>query len=159
MKLFSILIAALFLTISCGSRVQKDQPSSPTALSVLTQQEPEVNWDPHTLLKADFDLDGMEDYSFGGKKGAQYAVGILKGPLNVQSKHWTLEFSEDAGDQGSLCSVSEARISLEMLDDELVQGAHGLPEIGKGINVSDDKCDSFHIYWDQKEKRFTWWRH
>jgi hypothetical protein len=159
MKLFRILIAALVLPISCRSRVDNAKSSSSSALNVLNRLEPDVKWEPRTLLKADFDFDGVEDYSLGARKGTQYVVGIVMGPLNGQSKHWTLEFSEDAGDQGSLCSVSDAQIRLDMLDDELVVGARGLPEMSKGINLYDDKCDSFHIYWDQKEKRFEWWRH
>jgi hypothetical protein len=125
MKLSKIVIAAFFLPTSCGSRVQSEQPPSPTAQSVLNHQEPEVNWDSHSLLNADFDFDGVEDYSLGAKKGTHYVVGIVKGPLSVQSKHWTLEFSENAGDQGALCSVADAQISLDMLDDEVSKAPGG----------------------------------
>jgi hypothetical protein len=70
-----------------------------------------------------------------------------------------LGFSADPGDQGSLCSVATAGIELEELDKEDVKAAGKSPRNSRGINLSDGDCNSFHIYWDQKAKRFVWARH
>jgi hypothetical protein len=29
---------------------------------------------------------------------------------------------------------------------------------GMGINLHDDKCDAFHIFWNPEKKKFEWWR-
>ncbi len=73
------------------------------------------------MLKGDFDYDGIVDYALSGRRGDKFIVGIVKGSLTNKSKHWTLEFSQDAGSQGALCSVMDARISLEQFsaDDEI----------------------------------------
>ncbi len=111
------------------------------------------------MLRGDFDYDGITDYALSGKRGDKFVVGIVKGSLNRKSKHWTLEFSQDAGSQGSLCSVADAQISLERFasDDEIVE-VRRLPKKSRGIALSDERCDAFHIYYSRKEKQFVWRR-
>jgi hypothetical protein len=161
MKGFKIIMVLVFSWLLCIGASQGTKPSSTsgtTALNLLRQRERSVTWDARSLLTADFDYDGVDDFAVGGKMGAKYVLGVVKGPLSGQSKHWTFTFAEDAGDQGSLCSVSNARIRLEPLDEEEVEGARNLPANSRGINLYDDKCDSFHIFWDRKEGRFTYER-
>jgi hypothetical protein len=154
--MFKLALSVSLLLIS-----QKDvpsqtkAPSTATALSVLKSREPRMIWDERNVLQADFDFDGVEDGALGGRMGRRYVVGIVKGPVTPKSMHWILGFSSDPGDQGALCSVSTAAIGLEPLDVERVIHPH--PN-SKGIHLSDGACDSFHIYWDEKTKRFVWWR-
>jgi hypothetical protein len=143
-------------TLSAGLAAAQNKPPLPiTALSVLKAHEPTVTWVPSSLLKADFDFDGKDDYAFGGRAGARYVVGIVKGPVTDRSKYWTLGFSQNAGDQGALCSTSTASITPETPD---IEGLDALPPNSKGINLADGACDSFHIYWDRQTKRFVWSR-
>ena len=137
---------------------QSTSSSRMTALSVLKLSEPEVAWNPRTLLKADFDYDGVVDYALGGRRGSSYVLGVVKGTLSDKSKHWMLEFSQDAGNQGGLCSVVSARIRLERLSLDEVGRRRKIPRKSRGINLYDGECDSFHIYYDRKEERFVWWR-
>src|SRR5262249_27447609 len=117
MKLLnSLLVASLLLIVSDSpAQPQNNKTVSPTPLSLLRSFESKVTWNPQTLLKADFDYDGVDDYALGGKTGDRYVVGILKGPLSEKSQHWTLTFSADPGSQGALCSVVSAEIELEQL--------------------------------------------
>ncbi len=155
-----IILTVVSLLALCGASIFAQNAASArvTALSLLRLREPEVEWNPRSLLKADFDYDGIVDYALGGKKGGLYVLGVVKGSLSGKSKHWTLEFSQDAGSQGALCSVADARIRLERLSADEVEGVRKLPRKSRGINLYDDRCDSFHIYYDRKEKRFVWWR-
>ncbi len=73
-------------------------------------------------------------------------------PSAEYSKHWTLDFSQDAGNQGALCSVAGARIRVERLSSDQVEGVRKFPRKSRGINLYDEECDSFHIYYDRKEK-------
>ncbi len=155
MKLCGFVLIVSLLALNCsGAVTEQAQSLAPvTAVSILKSREPTVTWDQRSLLKADFDFDGIDDYVLAGRAGGRYVVGIVKGPVTSQSKHWTLGFSQNPNDQGSLCSVSAAHIELEEPD---VEG--DLPPNSKGINLSDGTCDSFHIYWDKMGKRFVWSR-
>ena len=165
MKKLFLIFTMLFV---CGGAAFAQ--SRVTALIVLSKNEPSVKWNKKSQIKGDFDYDGIIDYALRGKREKFFVLGIVKGVPSGKSKHWTMQFGEDAGDQGSLCSVNTARINVENLDNDYVKFAadylepdfagmiKNLPKNSKGINVYDGMCDSFHILWDKKTKQFTWWR-
>lgn len=165
MKKLALLFVWFVVCESCAFA-----QSGVTALSVLAKKEPAVRWNEKSLIRGDFDYDGTIDYALRGKKGKSFVLGIVKGALSGKSKYWTMEFGEDAGDQGSLCSINSARINIENLDKDYLNFAadyveadfaktiKNLPKNSKGINVYDGMCDSFHVLWDRKAKQFTWWR-
>ncbi len=162
------LLLIFTMLLVCGSYAFAQGKT--TALSVLTKNEPTVKWNEKSLIKGDFDYDGVVDYALRGRRGKFFVLGIVKGALSGKSKHWTMQFGEDAGDQGSLCSVKSAVITVENLDKNYVEFAadyletdftkmiKSLPKNSKGINIADGMCDSFHVLWDKKAKQFTWWR-
>lgn len=155
--LVSIIIIAGLLSVAAQTK--------PTALSVLTANEPGVKWNAKSEIKGDFDYDGVTDYALRGRRGKFFVLGIVKGALSGKSKHWTMQFGEDA-----LCSVSSAVITVENLDkdyaefaadylsSDIVKALKNLPKNSKGINISDGQCDSFSILWNKKENQFFWWR-
>jgi hypothetical protein len=140
------------------------------AFSVLRNREPTVQWNEKSQIKGDFDYDGTIDYALRGREGKFFILGIVKGSVSRKSKHWMMRFSEDAGDQGSLCSVKSAVINVDDIDKDYFDFAGDyleadyaitlkkLPKNSKGINIADGLCDSFHVFWNKKEKRFMWWR-
>lgn len=119
------------------------------AIDILRQREPDTEWNPASLLTADLNQDGTKDYALTGIRGDVLFVGIVHGPIQESCQHWTLEFPMD-GTQDALCS-REARIDLEKVEEE---GSPTRP----GINLHDDKCDAFHIFWDPEQKTYDWWR-
>ena len=137
-----------------GARPSPPSPAKPVpplgALDVLRQREPDTEWDSRSLLKEDFDQDGKVDYAFSGIRGDRFVVGIVQGPVGESCRHRTLEFAWD-GTQDALCS-REAKIALERVEEE--EGQPGRP----GINLSDDRCDAFHIFWDPEQQTYDWWR-
>jgi len=159
---------SLVILILCGTSALAQE--AVTALSLLTQKNPTVKWNARSQIKGDFDYDGIPDYAVRGIRGAKFVVGIVKGPITRKSNYWTLEFGEDAADQGSLCSVKSAVITVDDIDKDYVEFASeyleadyaarlkGLPKNSKGITVADGMCDSFHLFWDKKVKEFTFWR-
>ena len=112
MKLSNLVLIAFLVPALANelAHAQDKKPLPVTALSVLRSLEPKVTWNSQTVLQADFDCDGLDDYALGGRTGDRYVVGVVQGPLTQRSKHWTLVFSADPGSQGSLCSVVTARI-------------------------------------------------
>jgi hypothetical protein len=155
-----VLVLILCGCVGCvgGRAPARHGPSAEAAnaLEVLKQRQPETKWDTRSLLRADLDLDGGEDYAVLGKNKDRFVVGIVHGPVKAEKKEvWTLDFPWHGGED-ALCS-KRARISLESLVDN--EGPKpGLLRQGVGINLSDDECDAFHIYWNLGEKTFEWWR-
>lgn len=144
--------------------------STATPLIILSKKEPNIKWNTKSLIKGDFDYDGVTDFALRGRKGKVFVLRIVKGALNNRSKSQMLEFGEDAGDQGSLCSVDKAIINTDDLDKDYMEFAKDylepryikafarLPKSSKGITVSDRMCDSFHVFWDKQTNKFIWWR-
>jgi hypothetical protein len=165
MNLHPSLIARAFvlvLILACigcagGRAPQSPAESKPaTPLEILRNRESRVQWDPASTLEADLDQDGKKDAALLGFRKDGAVVGIVQGPMSARSRTWTLEFSWKGGGQYDLCS-KEVGIDLERLE-EIENPEEKIPAEGMGINLHDDRCDAFHIYWDPKKQRFEWWR-
>ncbi|HET9228636.1 MAG TPA: hypothetical protein VFR31_18300 [Thermoanaerobaculia bacterium] len=143
------LIGCAGVRPSAGPETAPPPAKRLTALEILRQREPDTKWEADSLVKADLDQDGTEDYAFKGIRGDLVIVGIVNGPVEESCSHWTLEFPWDGG-QDSLCT-REARIEFETIQE---QGEPSRP----GINLHDDLCDAFHIFWDPEQKTYDWWR-
>ena len=155
-----LLILVLCGCIGCaGGRAPSPRGPSArpaTALELLKLRQPETKWDPKSRLKADLDQDGADDFALLGRRKDQFVVGIVQGPVEAKrSGVWTLEFPTNGGED-ALCS-KHARIALESLAEN--EGPEeDQPKQGRGINLSDDLCDAFHIYWSPQKHKFVWWR-
>lgn len=153
-----VLILALCGCTACaGARGPQTPAGSGTAtpLEILRHREPGVQWDAASLQKADLDRDGQKDAALLGFRRDGAVVGIVQGPMTARSRIWTLEFSWKGGGQGDLCS-QEVGIDLERLEE--LESPEEVPVQGMGVNLHDDRCDAFHIYWNPKEQRYDWWR-
>jgi hypothetical protein len=126
-----------------------------TALDAARQHDPAVQWNAQSLLEADLDQDGRADYALTGLRKDHVVVGIVRGPLAAGTPVWTLDFPIKGGGEDALCSP-EAKITIEPLGDEAKTRRGGGQ--GVGINLHDDKCDAFHIFWNPAKKKFEWWR-
>jgi hypothetical protein len=151
-----LLTIALPGLLGCAGMHPPSSPETPpppakrmTAVDLLRQREPGAEWDPASLVEADLNEDGTGDFALTGYRGDLLVVGIVHGPVDDSCRHWTLEFPMD-GTQDALCS-REARIKLEKVQEE---GSPARP----GINLHDDQCDAFHIFWDPEQKTYDWWR-
>jgi hypothetical protein len=127
-----------------------------TALDVLHLRQPATKWDSKSLLQADLDQDGTADFAVLGRGEDHFVVGIVHGPVNAgKDGVWTLDFPWDGGED-ALCA-KHAKIALESLEEN--EGPEeDQPHTGQGLNLSDDRCDAFHIYWNPRKKQFDWWR-
>lgn len=164
-KLF--LILALLLI---GKNQAFSQKGDESALNFLTRNEPGVTWNAKSQIEGDFNYDGATDYALRGRKGKFFVLGVVKSATDGKRKYQTLQFGEDAGDQGALCSVNSAVIAVENLDKDYIEFASeylepdfvkmlkSLPKNSKGINVADGQCDSFHVIYDKKANELVWWR-
>lgn len=153
-----VLILALCGCVACAGSGDPKTPaeSKPkTALEMLRLRAPGVQWDAASQQKADFDQDGQQDAAFLGFLKDKAVVGIVQGPMTSRRRISTLEFHWGGGGQGDLCS-KEVGIDLERLEE--LESPEEVPVKGIGVNLHDDRCDAFHIYWDPVKQRFDWWR-
>jgi hypothetical protein len=154
------LLPVLALCAACASTAARHPKA--TVVSVLEQRETtgkgaKVAWNAQSLVEADLDQDGVPDYAVRGTAKDRVIVGIVRGPLVAGSPAWTLEFPVKGGGEDALCSP-DAKIALEPLNDESKTLAEHRTAKGTGINLHDDKCDAFHIFWNPEKKKFEWWR-
>lgn len=157
-----ILLLTLCLFAACTGREPEPRTAPEAgpraALEALKLKDPTTVWNGKSLLHADLDLDGGEDYALSGIRKDRFVVGIVRGPMigeGGDGKVWTLDFPWDGGED-ALCS-KDAKITLEPLEEnEGPKPEH--PRKGMGINLSDEQCDAFHIYWNPQEKKFEYWR-
>lgn len=156
------LLLLLALLAACAGRESEPRTAQDagfhTPLDALKLKDPATSWDARSLLHADLDLDGREDYALSGLRKDRFVVGIVHGPLPANladSQVWTLDFPWNGGED-ALCS-RDAKISLEPLEENPgPKPSH--PGKGMGINLHDEQCDGFHIYWDPEERTFEYWR-
>lgn len=146
-----LLLVAMAGLIGCAG-IRPPGGKIRSAFDLLRVREPETQWDSASLLKGDLDQDGTSDYALSGLRDNVFVVGIVQGPLSGSSRHWALKFPMEGGTDEALCSRN-AKIRLEQIEKE---GTRVRP--GVGINLHDEQCDSFHIFWDAEQKTYDWWR-
>ncbi|HSS51622.1 MAG TPA: hypothetical protein VLX28_21975 [Thermoanaerobaculia bacterium] len=171
MKTSQTISLALILGLGClggactGNRTAapktaKVQPAvePKTALEVLRLRQPNTEWSSKSLLQGDLDQHGGLDYAATGLRKDRVVVGIVEGPISAHSRTWFLDFPWKGGGEGALCS-EKAKMTLEPLDAAAKAGERKVAnKPGVGLNLHDDRCDAFHIYWDPERKTFDWWR-
>jgi hypothetical protein len=155
-----LLILVLCGCTACATSSRRAPGGARTALDVVKLRQPNTQWSPQSLVEGDLDQDGRPDYAVSGIRKDRFVVGIVEGPVTAGSKTWFLDFPWKGGGQEALCS-DQAKMTLEPLDPSTKAGERKAASGGKGglgINLHDDRCDAFHIYWDPSRKTFDWWR-
>jgi len=156
----------LTLILCFGAACAGSRPKAPrtpsveprTALEVLRLRQPNTEWSSQSLLQGDLDQNGNPDYAATGIHNDRFVVGIVEGPISSRSRTWFLDFPWKGGGEGALCS-DKAKMTLEPLDPATKAGERKVArKAGLGLNLHDDRCDAFHIYWDPERKTFDWWR-
>lgn len=161
--LLILVLCGCAACVACATGPRTGPGGTRTALDVARLRQPNTQWSSQSLVEGDLDQDGRPDYALSGIRKDRFVVGIVEGPVTAGSKTWFLDFPWKGGGQEALCS-DQAKISLEPLDPSTKAGERKAANDGKGgkgglgINLHDDRCDAFHIYWDPARKTFDWWR-
>jgi hypothetical protein len=156
MRLLNIFTFALVtgLIVVAPAQVSTDQKAQ-RAVSVLASFQPNVNWNPATVLSADFNHDGKEDFAFSGTQNGNFVVGIVGNSLEDKSKHWVFRFSIVAPSRNinQICSLNakiQTRSPVLLGSDNRMWH---IPTASRAISL-DDGCDAIDITWDQDKKKF-----
>jgi hypothetical protein len=110
-----------------------------------------------SIVRGDFDGDGVMDQAKLTQHQHHVTLDVQRG---AGSDLETLEFRVDPAAQDAICTLP-AKLSTSASScspmDEPLPGCKEFP--GKvDLSISDDTCDSIHLYWDQNAKRMAWWR-
>ena len=164
MKWFWLAVSAFALIAACSSGSvsrERDAKSrgavvsrAPVAAN-LEQADPRVRWEQRSMLRDDFDCDGVADLAALGRVEQKIVVGLARAAVDSPD---LLEFAIDPAAQAGICT-EPASLSIEPQDrpDGELEGFRPSRSC-KGLVLSDGECDPVHIYWNHERKRPGWWR-
>jgi hypothetical protein len=150
----TLALAAVLLLAAPHSSLAGD------GLAQLSAAEPTVQWQKAGRLRIDVDCDGKKDAVYLGRRAGTIYVGLVRAS---GAKPDVLFFGIGGSTQASICA-EPAEVAAEPRSEPgnpevpaeaaRVEGCPGC----KAIRLSGGECDSFHLYWNGKTKRLSWWR-
>jgi hypothetical protein len=126
------------------------QPSS--ILAAASKFVPGVTWQANSVVAADLSCRGRKEQAILGVSPTEIVVAVFLNGLKERPE--VLRYSAEARD------AATAKLTIEKLNkDEIGPGDPAFPRSRtcKGLNLSDGKIDSAHIFWDPKARRFNDW--
>ncbi len=127
-------------------------------VSAAAAADRSVSWQKNSILSGDFTCQGKREYAILGTKPQQIFVAVFQPPSQRP-----LEILLYSGVERHASSAVLAVESLDYDIKKLEQGLGWLPDGLQpskscvGLNISDGRIDSVHIYWHRKHRRFTGW--
>jgi hypothetical protein len=128
------------------------QPALPAAASKFV---PGVTWRPNSVLTADFSCRGRKEQAILGSTATEIVIAVFLSGTSAPPE--VLRYTAMAR------NARTATLTIESLDyDPKKQDDLDLPGFRrsrtcKGLNLSDGRVDSAHIYWNHDTKRFDDW--
>jgi hypothetical protein len=117
-----------------------------------------VGWQRKSILSGDFTCQGKQEYAILGTKPQQIVIAVFRPPSKQP-----VDMLRYSGTERRAASAVLAIESLDFDIKELEQSLGWLPDGLQpskscvGLNMSDKRIDSAHIYWHRKHRRFTSW--
>jgi hypothetical protein len=148
----SVLVTGLIVVVTAQVLTPE---KAQRALVVLTEYQPGINWDPATVLSADFDQDGIDDFAFSGTQDGNFVVGIVSNSLENKPKHWVFVFSIVSPSR-NINQICAQRAKIRTRSPVLLgsdKRMWDIPARSRAISL-DDGCDPIDITWDQDKKKF-----
>jgi hypothetical protein len=132
--------------------------AGPDAAMAAARFTPAVTWQASSLVTGDFSCRGRLEQAVLGIGGDQIVVAVFTDGL-MQAPQ-LLQFPAAMRDPATSTLVVESLdIDLARLRGEIGIAPPGLrpSKTCKGLNLSDGKVDSAHIYWNHEAARFAAW--
>lgn len=135
--------------------IQSAVSQSPTVPTAAARYLPAVKWRPNSVLTADFSCRGRKEQAILGTSSAEIVIAVF---LNGTSQRpEVLHYSAKVRDAAN----AELKIEEQDFDpkDEVGVDLPGFKRSRtcKGLNLSDGRTDSAHIYWNHEARRFNDW--
>jgi hypothetical protein len=115
---------------------------------------PGATWRSNSVLTADFSCRGRKEQAILGVTSSEIVIAVF---LNgTGEKPEILRYSAAAR------NISQTTLTIESLDYAPDEETGPLPGFRRspscqGLNLSDDRIDSAHIYWNHDTQRFADW--
>jgi hypothetical protein len=141
------LIVILLLLAACSQ--------SPSVTSAAAEYVPGVRWQPNSVVNEDLSCRGAKEQAILGANSTEIVIAVFLHGLNQRPE--VLRYSAEIRD------AATAALTVEDQDydpkDEVGADLPGFKrsQTCKGLNVSDGKIDSAHIYWNHDAQRFEDW--
>lgn len=126
----------------------------PTVSQAASKFVPGVTWRPKSVLTADFSCRGRKEQAILGVNAKEIVIAVFLNGLAEPPE--VLRYSAEMRD------AKQVQLTLESLDYDSEEAIGELPGFRRsrtcqGLNLSDGKIDSAHIYWNHDAKRFDDW--
>jgi hypothetical protein len=122
-------------------------------VSAANKYVPGVTWHSESVMTGDFTCRGLKEHAILGITAQEIVVVVFINGL--QNKPEIL--------RDKVHTPADAELAIENLDYDPKEQV-GVELAGflrsrecKGLNISDNHVDSFHVYWNHKDSRFEWW--
>jgi hypothetical protein len=158
MQLLNIFTPVLLIGSMVGATVAhglQTNLESQRALSLLAVDKPRVNWNPASVLSADFDHDGKDDFAFSGTEEGKFVVAIIRSSIPTKSRYSVFRFSIKSPSLkiDQICSLDAKIRTRSPVIVGSAKGTWRIPLESKAIFL-DDGCDPIDISWDQEKQKF-----
>lgn len=145
-------IIASFPLVLFSQTTRLVEPSVPAAAAKYV---PGISWRAKSVIAGDFRCHGRTERAILGTNESEIVVVVFLNGLN--SRPQVLRYSARVRDAAS------AILEIESLDFDPQEAlGYVLPGFRrsrtcKGLNLSDGRSDSAHIYWNHESRRFDDW--
>jgi hypothetical protein len=149
---FIIVTATLFSATTYAVEVS-------SILQASERYLPKVKWNLKSIVKADINCDGNDDFALTGHDKKAVWVAVFTDGL--KSKPSTLSFPK-----AMLCSThynlnlesqDVSKTEMESMVGESPEGFQSSKKC-KGLNLNHGDCDSIHIFWNHRKQSLDSWR-
>lgn len=161
------LIVFLVCMTAAGCAKHEEPASAPQATTAATARQAvapvaaDAGEAQPVVVKADVDCDGVEDMAQMDYVEDRVRVTVTLAETKTPQ---SLDFGlGNSMSHASLCGT-KAALEIEDMDYDLIEALGENPEgfrkstTCKGLILTDDECDSMHIFWNHDTKHIDWWR-
>lgn len=130
----------------------------PATVAAAAKFAPGVMWKPDSTVVGDFSCRGRVERAILGTSKSAIVVAIFLGALTTPPK--ILRYSASARDPAAAeLKTEDLDFEPKRFESEVGYIPDGLrpSKTCKGLNLTDGKIDSAHIYWNHNAKQFSDW--
>jgi hypothetical protein len=148
-------ITAIFFLLAFSQAIAKD----PSIQAAAARYVPGVHWRAKSVVTGDFSCQGRVQQAILGTSQSEIVIAVF---LNgTTSRPEVLRYSARVRNPASAeLTIEDEYADLKEIKDEFgdnIPPGMRPSKTCKGLNLSDGRIDSAHIYWNHESRRFDDW--
>lgn len=148
----TLFAALVVMVIACSAT------ASPEVASAAKKAYPKADWQAQSVIYGNFSCRGRNEIAILGTSKTEIVVAVFLNGL--ERKPEILRYSAKArAAESAVLTTEPLDFKVEDFEKEvgpLPEGLHP-SKTCLGLNMSDQRIDSAHIYWNRKARRFDDW--